>query len=111
MYLYLRNMNNNNRVRFTGGVDSNKIHNTLFTGGRLNYKRVSDYNSDYKYVKKFQHPINKEVLYKVDMTRMVDGYAKQLKRCFKKERDAAVAADKFLISIGCEPVNVFKRKV
>ena len=64
-------------------------------------KYIKGGKSIYKYVKKLM--VNDEVYWSLN----IKGCSQT---CYKTEREAGLAVDKYLISKGIEPVNILKRK-
>jgi len=64
-------------------------------------KGIKSIKSNYKYVEIVE--VSDKIYYRVNMS----GVSKD---SFKSEREAAIAADKILISRGKQPVNILVRK-
>lgn len=65
--------------------------------------------SKYKYVY-YHFSSGKYINWRATVKRTKGYKTHSIHRVFKNERDAALAVDKFLISINEEPVNILKRK-
>jgi hypothetical protein len=70
--------------------------------------KVDDYESPFKYVKKFVSRATGDVHWQARL--YIKGTGKATGKMFANERDAAKAVDVFLINNGREPINVLKRK-
>ena len=65
--------------------------------------------SKYKYVYALLSN-GKQIYWVARVDRVVNRRLKKVRKVFKKEREAALGVDKFLISIKEDPVNILVRK-